>query len=132
MPWNPGPEPRSLEHHEKYFGCAVYFDSDLDALLLSPETLAQANKLGDDGITRFLLGHLEAELSEVTSDNSLEQHTKDAIANALSEGLPKMGDIARRLGMSVRSLHRRLAEHGLSFQTLTEITRRELAEGLSG
>ena len=41
-----------------------------------------------------------------------------------------MADIARGLGYSARSYHRRLSEHGLSFQTLPEETRRELAEGL--
>ena len=42
-----------------------------------------------------------------------------------------MADIARGLGLSARSFHRRLSEHGMSFQTLTEETRRELA-ALSG
>jgi AraC-like DNA-binding protein len=41
-----------------------------------------------------------------------------------------MADIARRLGLSARSFHRRLAEQGLSFQTLTEDTRREIAIGM--
>jgi AraC-like DNA-binding protein len=41
-----------------------------------------------------------------------------------------MADIARGLGLSARSFHRRLSEHGMSFQTLTEDTRRDLAEGL--
>ena len=55
---------------------------------------------------------------------------KVAIAQALSEGAPRVNDIATGLGLSARSLRRRLSEHGLSFQTLTEDTRRELAEGL--
>lgn len=124
------PAPKTLAHHERYFGCPIYFDSDLDALLISPEDLAKPNRLGDEGITRFLLNHLDAELNEAIKDASLEGSTKDAIARSLSEGLPKMADIARSLGISVRSFHRRLAEHGLSFQMLTETTRRELAEGL--
>lgn len=124
------PPPKTLEHHEAYFGCPVYFDSDLDALLVSPEALARPNKLGDEGITRFLLSHLDAELTAIDKDESLEALTKDTIARSLSEGPPKMTEVARRLGMSARSFHRRLAEHGLSFQTLTETTRRELAEGL--
>ncbi|HKL45670.1 MAG TPA: helix-turn-helix transcriptional regulator, partial [Roseovarius sp.] len=61
---------------------------------------------------------------------TLVSQTKDAIAQALSEGAPKMADIARDLGLSARSFHRRLSGHGMSFQTLTEDTRRDLAEGL--
>ena len=41
-----------------------------------------------------------------------------------------MAEIARDMGLSARSFHRRLSELGVSFQTLTEETRRDLAEGL--
>lgn len=122
--------PASLAAHERYFGCPIVFNSDRDALLISKKALASPNRLGDVGITQFLLQHLDRELEEVAATHSLEDRTKEAIARALSEGLPKMDDVARRLGMSMRSLHRHLAENGLTFQMLTEDTRRELAEGL--
>jgi AraC-like DNA-binding protein len=40
----------------------------------------------------------------------------------------RLRDAAR--GLSARPFHRRLSEHGMSFQALTEETRRDLAEGL--
>lgn len=122
--------PRTVRHHEEYFGCPVHFEAEHDGMLLSKKSLSQPNTLGDEGITRFLISHLETELSEIADEPPLKTQTKDAIARALSEGLPKMAEIARGLGFSARSYHRRLSEHGLSFQTLTEETRRELAEGL--
>jgi AraC-like DNA-binding protein len=124
------PAPRITAHHEAYFQSDVMFDSEVDGLVLSDTSLAQPNKLGDEGITRFLLSHLDEELSSLRVEPSLERQTKDAISRSLSEGLPKMADIARSLGMSARSFHRRLDEHGMSFKTLTDDTRRELAEGL--
>ena len=69
-------------------------------------------------------------MSEIADEDPLVVETKSAIAQALSEGAPKMADIARGLGLSARSFHRRLSEHGMSFQTLTEETRRDLAVGL--
>lgn len=122
--------PKTRDHHEAYFGCPVYFGAELDALLLSPQSLAQPNKLGDEGISRYLVSHLDAELSKISDETSIVTQTKDAIAQSLNEGMPKVADIARGLGLSARSLHRRLSDHGMSFQTLTEQTRRELAEGL--
>jgi AraC-like DNA-binding protein len=124
------PAPGSILAHEDYFGCPVRFDAELDALLYSSETLAQPNILGDEGISRFLISHLDGEMSEIVEEAPLVARAKDAIAQALSEGAPKMSDIARGFGLSARSLHRRLSEHGMSFQTLTEETRRDLAEGL--
>jgi AraC-like DNA-binding protein len=124
------PAPKSIAAHEDWFGCPVRFGADLDAILFSRQTLAQPNILGDVGISRYLVSHLDKELSEIADEAPLVARTKDAIAQALSEGPPKMAEIARGLGLSARSFHRRLSDHGMSFQTLTEETRRELAEGL--
>lgn len=122
--------PKTTEPHEAYFGCPVHFGADKDAMLLSRQSLFEPNILGDEGITRFLVSHLDEELSEIDDTPSLSRQTKDEIARSLSEGLPKMAQIARRLGLSVRSFHRKLAEQGVSFQTLTEETRREIALGM--
>jgi AraC-like DNA-binding protein len=124
------PAPRSVAAHEDWFGCPVRFDAALDAILYDKETLARPNILGDEGISKYLTPHLDAELSEITRAPALVTQAKAAIAQALSEGAPRMAEIARGLGLSARSFHRRLSEHGMSFQSLTEETRRDLAEGL--
>src|SRR6056297_3430137 len=59
------PAPRSTASHADYFDCSVRFGADLDAILFSRETLAQPNVLGDEGISRYLISHLDAELSEI-------------------------------------------------------------------
>ncbi len=124
------PAPSTTHHHEAYFRCPVHFSAGKDAMLLSRGSLAVPNALGDEGITQFLISHLDQELAEIKDEPTLGDLTKDAIARALSEGPPKMQDIARGMGMSGRSFHRRLADHGLTFQMLAEETRRELAVGL--
>lgn len=123
-------EPKSKAFHEAWFGCPVTFDADLDAVLISNEAMERPNILGDVGISRYLISHLDAELADVATLPPIVGQAKDAIAQALSEGAPRMGEVAKGLGLSARSFHRRLSEHGMSFQTLTEETRRELAEGL--
>ncbi|WP_299785779.1 AraC family transcriptional regulator [uncultured Marivita sp.] len=122
--------PDAITSHEDWFGCPVRWGSDVDAILFPPEALSQPNILGDEGISRYLLSHLDAELGGLREDISLVAEARAAIAQTLSEGAPKMARIATQLGLSVRSFHRRLAEHGVSFQSLTEETRRDLAEGL--
>ncbi len=119
--------PDTTAHHEAYFGCPVRFGADRDAMLLDRQSLLEPNLLGDEGITRFLVSHLDQELAQIDDTPALQAQTKSAIARALSEGLPRMADIARGLGLSARSFHRRLSEQGLSFHTLTEETRREIA-----
>ena len=123
-------QPKSKAFHEAWFGCPVTFDADLDAVLIAHEAIERPNILGDEGISRYLMSDLDGELAEVEAPPTVVGEAKDAIAQSLSEGTPRMADIAKGLGLSARSFHRRLSEHGLSFQTLTEETRRELAEGL--
>lgn len=122
--------PKSTAFHEAWFGCPVTFDAEVDAVLISREAMERPNILGDEGISRYLVSHLDAELAHVTKPPRLVRDAKDAVAQALNEGTPLMSEVAKRLGLSVRSFQRRLAEHGLSFQSLTEEARRELAEGL--
>lgn len=125
------PAPADTTAHRAYFNCPVSFDAGRDALLLSDESLAQPTRLGDEGITRFLLSHLDAELAALqAAEDTLATRARATIARALSEGVPRMDDIARSLGLSARSFHRRLAEEGLSYQGITDDTRRELAEGM--
>lgn len=112
------------------FGCEVTFGAEADGILFSQACLATQNRLGDQALSDFLTPHLEAELEQRKTHPSLVRTTKQEIARVLSEGLPKMSDVARELGLSVRSYHRRLADHGVSFQTLAEETRREIAVGM--
>lgn len=124
------PAPKTTAFHEKWFGCLVTFNSEIDAVLISNEAMERPNILGDKGISQYLAAHLDAELASIDTPPAIVREAKDAIAQSLSEGAPRVADIAKGLGLSARSFHRRLAEYGMNFQVLTEETRRELAEGL--
>lgn len=124
------PAPGSTADHETSFGCPVHFESDKDALLVSSETLHTPNKLGDESISKFFDTHLEAELSKLEDDVSLERRVRIQISRALSEGVPMISDVAAKLGMSGRTLQRRLADQGYSYQAVIDESRRQLAERL--
>lgn len=124
------PSPGSVSAHEHHFGCPVHFGTDMDALLLSTETLLKPNRLGDHSISKFFGTHLEAELSRFEDDEALDTRVRIQISQSLSEGVPKISDIARRLGLSGRTLQRRLSDRGYSFQALIDESRRQLAERL--
>lgn len=124
------PAPKSIDEHKEYFGCPVCFGSDRDALLFSHESLAVENILGDTGISTFFDRHLDGELAQIGDDNALDTRVKIQLAQALSEGVPTITDIASKLAMSARTLQRKLSDQGLSFQSLVDDARRELAEQL--
>ncbi|MEZ5238264.1 MAG: helix-turn-helix domain-containing protein [Microthrixaceae bacterium] len=115
--------------HRDYFGCQVRFSAARDALCFGNEVLERRPALADEGLSSYLLAELE-QLHWSASERSLVLDVRSAVTDALPDGQPSKSQIARRLGMSERTLHRRLAEHGESFQELATRVRREAAESL--
>ena len=128
--WLKHSAPSSISAHLGFFGCPVRFASEQDALSISSEVLDRPNHLSDDGISRFLVAHLDAEIASVGTDVPLQALVEREISRSLSAGVPKMADVAGRLAMSERTLHRRLSEGGLSFKSLVDQTRRHVAVNL--
>jgi|GEM_PF-4232774 len=71
-----------------------------------------------------------AELPSFEESHYLVQHVRSQISQSLSEGVPTIFDTAQQVGMSGRTLQRRLSKLGYSFQTLVDESRRELSERL--
>jgi AraC-like DNA-binding protein len=122
--------PASIIAHEEYFGCPVQFGSDRDALLVSSAKLHTPNRLGDRSISSFFDGYLEEVVSKFAGAPGIDQQVLTEVCNALSEGVPMISAVASRLGMSGRTLQRRLADEGHSYQALVVASRRQLAERL--
>lgn len=119
-----------LAVYEDHFGCPVRFESGRDAILLSEDMLDVPNKLGDETIAKFFDRHLETELAALEDDAGLDQRVRIAVSRALSQGIPALSDIASELGLSGRTLQRRLSDKGHSYQSLVDLARRDLAQQL--
>jgi AraC-like DNA-binding protein len=119
--------PDHIDGHEAYFECPVHFGSDRDALRVTDEALRTANRVGDASIARFFDTLLEAELGTLDDTVPLDRRVLDRVSTSLSGGVPALSEVARELGMSGRTLQRRLADEGSSFQSLVDDARRKLA-----
>jgi AraC-like DNA-binding protein len=124
--------PGDTSAHEAYFECPVHFGSDRDALQVSTRTLGIPNRVGDASIARYFDTLLEAEVRTLDHSVPLDRRIRDRVSTALSEGVPALSDVARDLGMSGRTLQRRLAAEDTSFQALVDEARRRLALRLLG
>lgn len=122
--------PPSLARHRAYFDCEPIFNADWDGLRVPDEVLHAPNRLGDRSISDFFEAHLAGELTQLQDDSTLERRVRGLVSPALSEGVPMVSDVAAQLGMSGRTLQRRLADHGHTFQSQVDMARRELAEQL--
>lgn len=116
--------------YESHFGCPVYFGSGRDAILVSETSLDAPNRLGDATIAGFFDQHLEQALDVLSSDDHLEQRVRRIVSRLLSEGVPTLSFVAGELGISARTLQRRLADQGHSYQGLVDLARKDLAQRL--
>ncbi|TYC63915.1 AraC family transcriptional regulator [Marinobacter sp. BW6] len=116
--------------YASHFGCPVHFESGRDALLVNKESLEALNKLGDESIAQFFDRHLEQQLNSLKGNIDLQQQVRRAVANVLSEGVPKLSGIASELNMGARTLQRRLSEQGYSFQNVVDMAQKDLAQRL--
>ncbi len=121
--------PADVAAHRAHFGCEVRFDAGVDALHFSAEALGVPMRLGDEGLSAFLMSQLDA-LRRSRDEGSFVLRVRRAVTDALCKGPPRKSQIARLLGMSERTLQRHLAEHGRSFQDVVTEVRREVAESL--
>lgn len=115
---------------EAYFRCPVTFGADIDAIVMPMDRLDQPNTVGDESIWRFLTSHIEETLAEQNEEEGLDRRVVMQIAEMLSDGVPQLPAVASGLGMSARTLQRRLSEHGVTYQNLVNQARLELARSL--
>jgi AraC-like DNA-binding protein len=121
--------PRDLSAHREFFRCALVFDAECYGVSLPAAALTTPLPLADPGLSRFLVAHLE-ERAASRGPPSLLQDVADAISRELPSGPPSVKRVAARLGLSPRTLQRRLAEADTRFQALVSMTRQTLARRL--
>lgn len=124
------PAPGPIARYEDFFGAPVHFSAERNAIAICSDMLDLPTRLGDAAVSRFLTEHLDAELGAMTSPDSLERALAEHLSEVLSNGIPKASAVARALGMSERTLYRRLSESGQTYQEVLESTQRSLAERL--
>ncbi len=121
---------RPVKHRallERHFGCRVRFNSDRNALVFRSSDLDHPFVTHNEELVAMLGTQLDSELKAQNASVNVGQQVKDALRRSLAGKRPTLRDVAQELGLSARTLQRRLTDAGITFQQLVEETRRELA-----
>jgi AraC-like DNA-binding protein len=130
------PERVNITHHRdrfhadfrKFFGCDVAFGSGTDEIAFSstmrPTPLASA----DSFLNALLIAQCEHTRANRLRPAELRISLENEIVPLLPHGNAQAPAIARKLGMSQRTLARRLASEGISFTAVLDELRRDLAK----
>jgi AraC-like DNA-binding protein len=112
-----------------FLGCTIEFGALTDEIAFPLATKELAITSADPYLNDLLIAYCEEALARRTArGGALRAAIENAIVPLLPHGKAQVGICARRLGMSPRTLARRLSSEGLTFGRILEELRRDLAQ----
>jgi AraC-like DNA-binding protein len=124
------PPPGDLVMHERLFRAPMKFEQALDAVVLPAELLSRASPGFDLYLERYFLKQAEDAVARIGATGQTAVLASREIIALLADGIPSAKTIAARLGISDRTLRRRLAGEGSSFDELVVAVQRDRADAM--
>lgn len=122
------PPPADVQPYRDFFGGDVLFNAPTTRLEFDAVCLALPMRKADPALARLLDQQAEQVLQQVSQVPAIVDAWRRTLVPLIREGQTSLAALARAHHTSPRTLQRRLAEQGTSFQHLLDDTRRHLAE----
>lgn len=120
------PAPTPSEPFQRFFRAPVRFSAPANVLEFSREDMEAPVPAGNAELARRF-DEVLLRYSTQVDDALLVSRVRASITERLPDGDPSQLRVAQALGIGARTLQRRLAEEGTSFQAILNDTRTELA-----
>ena len=120
------PEPRDPAPYQRFFDCAVRFGATVDGFVLPRHIADRPLPSSNHDLVQTFDAILASQLAKVSSDD-LEGRCRAYLLRELTSGEPSEEGLAIALAMSLRTLQRRLGDLGLTYRSVLEKTRYDLA-----
>ncbi|HZR35355.1 MAG TPA: AraC family transcriptional regulator [Nevskia sp.] len=125
------PRPAGAELVREYFSffkCPVYFDKPVSSLFIAGAALKARLHHGDAFLKDVLDRHAQELLRQRGQKASLRDEVRHLVAAMIIDGVPTKDMVAQQLGLSARSLHRKLEEQGTGYREILDEVRLAIAQ----
>jgi AraC-like DNA-binding protein len=113
---------------ERFYGCPVRFNAAADTMVLATEPLSAPILTSDKYLLRILKNACEEVLAKRGKiSGTLRTMVENEIVQLLPHGKAQAEKVASNLGMSNRTLARRLSEEGTGYAAILNELRRDLS-----
>ncbi|WP_148862292.1 AraC family transcriptional regulator [Marinobacter fonticola] len=127
---SPGPDYESA--YQTRWGCPVHFEASDNRVVAAKSLLDVPLRQPDPNLRRTLEAHAQNQMAGIERHTALLTQVKNAIRHQLLQGVSRQDIVAEQLGMTSRTLQRKLSYEGSSYQKLLDAVRQSLAEDLLG
>ena len=124
-------EPKDLKDYLQFFNGDVVFNQMENSMCFHRQDLEIPSIKADKSVHKFIVERLEEEKKGVEKiANLVVLDIENLIKEALPSGIPSILQIGKHMGMSRRTVARKLSEYGLSYRELIRKTQEELSKDL--
>lgn len=124
---HPSPGSRWEAEYRRRWRCPVQFGCPSSTIVIPKSLLSVRLRQPDPILRRTLEEHALSQMAALDEDSGLAARVRHAIHQQLRQGVTRQDMIAEQLEMTARTLQRRLSHEGLSYQTLLDEVRHEMA-----
>lgn len=117
--------PKDLQIHKRLFKCPLHFESDFNGVVSLSADLDKPNMQADAAMAKYAQSFLDAMPKK--GKGSIVQDVRRSVYLLLPMGRASVDQVALGLGIHVRMLQRLLDDEGVSFSSVLNEVRRELA-----
>ena len=120
--------PADETSYRELFRCPLFWNRERASLVVHRSVFALRHSKADPHLLSYFDRQANLLLARRKSDKDTSARVRRLLVDALADGPPSADLVAKQLGVSPRSLRRRLADEGTSFHSLVEDTRNALAQ----
>lgn len=125
------PAPLHAAVYRRHFDCPIHFNSSRSSITVRTPGLARALPGHDAELNAIYVKHCREVMRQIAGDDPVLTRIR-AMFLASPHSLPDFDAVAARLGMSTRTLRRRLSEEGTCFRELVHRFRMDRVTELLG
>ena len=124
------PDSRSILQYQSMFKCPIYFNAPFSCLVIDEKLINLPLRQPDERLLKTLESHADILMADISDKQPLPMQTKNVIRGLLLEGIPRKEMVAKRLGLTERTLQRRLQQFDCSYQQILDEIRQDQAKEL--
>lgn len=119
-------KPEDQKPYQDFFGCDIRYGADEDSFVLSSRDVDALLPSGNHDLA-VTFDAILAEQMAMLGEGDLASRCKEYLLKQLTSGEPSEQALANAIGMSLRTLQRKLGELGKTYKQLLDATRYDLA-----